>query len=213
MKFNSTKERLSFLFKLFILVVCGIGLYLNFKIGSLRMLLYFTLLSNLMCFIFYLVTIILRLCNKLKKNNIYYIFKGMVTMAITLTMFGYWLLVASSGDFGIYINHMTSCIIVHLYTPILIMLDYLIFGEKGNLKSNYPFIWSTIIILYGVFTSIYGFFGGMFLDGAKYPYNYLNIEEFGIVKVCINCLVIYITYVVYGVIIQKIDKLLGKENK
>ena len=93
------------------------------------------------------------------------------------------------------------------------MLDYLIFGEKGNLKSNYPFIWSTIIILYGVFTSIYGFFGGMFLDGAKYPYNYLNIEEFGIVKVCINCLVIYITYVVYGVIIQKIDKLLGKENK
>ena len=213
MKFSNTKEKFSFLFKLLILVVCGIGLYLNFKIGSLWMILYFTLLSNLMCFLFYLFAIILKLCNKLEKNNIYYVFKGMITMAITLTMFGYWLLVASGGDIGIYASHMTSCRIVHLYVPILVMLDYLIFGEKGNLKKSYPFIWSTVVIGYGIFTSVYSFFGGLFLGNNKYPYNYLNIEEFGVIKVCINCLVIYITYVVYGVIIQKIDKLLGKENK
>lgn len=213
MIFNNLKEKFSFLFKLIILIVCGIGLYLNFKIGSSKMLLYFTILSNLMCFIFYLIAFILRLCNKLKKNNFYYIFKGMVTMSIIATMLVYWFLIAPSGNLGIYENHMTECRFVHLYTPLLIMIDYLIFAEKGNLRKNYSFIWSSVLIGYIIFVFIYSSIGGKFINDLKYPYKFLDIEANGIIKTSLICASVYIIYMILGSLVYYFDKKIKKEGK
>lgn len=205
------KEKLSFIFKLFILIMCGIGLYLNFKIFSLNeSLVYFTIQSNLLCFIFYLIVIVLTLMKKLKKNNIYYIVKGTSTMTITITMFVYQILLSSSDGMGAYINHELECNFVHLYVPLLIIFDYIIFGEKGNLKKHYPFIWSIILIAYLIFDIVYVSLGGTFANGNNYPYFYMNVEELGLFKVMINCLCIYIFFVGYGYIVQWLDNKVAK---
>lgn len=211
MKFSCLKEKNSFIFKILILIVCGLGLYLNFKIGPFnKMILYFTVQSNLLCFIFYLVVLLLKIKGKLKKSNTYYIFKGMVTMSITITMVVYWLLISSSNGLWIYKDHMLECRFVHLYTPILIILDYIIFGEKGKLKKSYPFIWSLVLILYTFFCVVYSYFGGTFINGASCPYLYMDINEFGIARVILNCGTIYIIYIIYGFIVQAVDNILRK---
>lgn len=207
MKEDNLKTKLSFQFKILILVVCGIGLYLNFKIAPFnKMILYFTILSNLSCFIFYFVCTILKLSNKLKKNNIYYILKGMVTMAITVTMFVYWMLVASNTGMSLYSDHEIACRFVHLYTPILIIIDYLIFSEKGNLKISYPIIWSSVLALYGIFTILYCVFGGTYINGMKYPYEYMNVDNLGLFKTIINCFILFICYLIYGFAVCFFDK-------
>lgn len=208
------KNKLDLLFKIIIVVVSGIGLYLNINMSSFKeSIIYFTIQSNLLCFIFYFITVILMLTKKLKKNDLYYILKGMVTMGITITMFVYQLALSSDGGMGAYIGHDLECNFVHLYTPLLIIFDYIIFGEKGHLKKNYPFIWSWILIAYTLFNIIYVLLGGTFFGGLKYPYSYMNVEELGLVRVFINCLVIYVFFVGYGSIVQWLDNKLGDKQK
>lgn len=59
------------IFKLIIVVVSFTGLVLNFRIAPVKSIfLYFTIISNIMCLILYLVTLILYLSKKLKKERV-----------------------------------------------------------------------------------------------------------------------------------------------
>ena len=208
------KKKFSLLYKILILIMSFIGLCLNFTIAPIKNnIIYFTIQSNLLCFLFYLVIVILELMGKLKKNKIYYITKGTVTMAITITMLIYEVVLATSGTMEIYEEHMLACNFVHLLVPIMIIMDYLIFGEKGNLKREYPLYWSSILIVYVAFCVIYVLFGGRFLDGSKYPYYYMDIEKYGICRVILNNIVIYIGFVIYGLLVQKLDEFLSRKHK
>ena len=208
------KEKLSLLFKILIVIVCGTGIFLNIKLLSFEdSIIYFTIQSNLACFIFYLFIVLLMITKSLKKNDLYYISKGMVTMAITVTMVVYQIAICPNGGVPIYNIHPLECNFVHIFTPILIILDYIIFGEKGNLKKSYPFIWSLALIGYQVFDLVYISLGGRFMDGTKYPYFYMNTEEFGILGVLFNCLLIYAFFVGYGYIVQSLDNMLAKKKK
>ena len=68
------KKKFSLLYKILILIMSFIGLCLNFTIAPIKNnIIYFTIQSNLLCFLFYLVIVILELLGKLKKNKMYYI--------------------------------------------------------------------------------------------------------------------------------------------
>lgn len=205
------KEKLSLLYKIIIVIACGFGIYLNFKAFTVGgAVIYYTVQSNIMCFIFYLVTVILKIAGKLKKNSNYYILKGMVTMAITVTMVVFQFVITDSGMTAYAGNELAS-IMAHIVVPLLVMSDYVIFGEKGNLKRNYPFIWSATLVFYVIFDFVYVALGGRFGDGSIYPYLYMNIEVNGLLKVIISCITIFILFIGYGTIIQTIDQKLGKK--
>lgn len=205
------KEKISLIYKILIVVVSGIGLYLNFKLYSFKTaILYFTNLSNILVFIFYLVGLILYFTKKLKKNDAYYIIKGMITMAITITMFVYQIIL--SGSMNAFVGHEVENAFVHLIVPFLVIFDYIIFGKKGNLKKNYPFIWSFILIVYQLFVIIYSLWGGKFM-GSDVPYPYMDISKNGIWTVILNCVLVYVFFVGYGTIVQTLDNKLGKKNK
>ena len=209
MKRSKLKEKISLIYKVIIIIVCAIGLFINIKIApGKEIFLYFTILSNIACLIFYTTVVTLYLMKKLKKNNLYYIFKGMVTMAITLTFIIFQLFLSENNTF--YQLHPIANNFVHLFTPLLVIFDYIIFGEKGNLKKSYPLIWSGILIAYPVICYIYTFLGGTFADGSKYPYFYMDIGKYGIIRVAVNCLVIYVCYIAYGYLIYYLDNKIGK---
>lgn len=208
------KQKLSLLFKILIVIMSLIGLYLNFKVAPIKSnIIYFTIQSNLLCFLFYLVIVILKLIGKLQKNRIYYITKGTVTMAITITMFIYESVLATSGTMGIYEEHMFACNFVHLVVPLMVIFDYIIFGEKGNLEKKYPLYWSSVLVAYLIFYIIYVSLGGTFMGGSKYPYYYMNIEKYGIVKVLINNISIYAAFLLYGMFVQKLDVYWSKKHR
>ena len=208
------KNKLSLIFKILIVIMSGIGLYLNFKLLTVRdSIIYFTIQSNLLCFLYFLGLVVITITKKLKRNELYYISKGMVTMATTITMFVYWLVLSSGEGMEAYIGHNLENYFVHLFTPLLVIFDYIIFGEKGHLKKNYPFIWSFILIAYLIFEVVYVALGGRFWGGTKYPYPCMNIEELGLFRAGINALLIYVFFVGYGSIVQNLDnKLLKRKN-
>lgn len=208
------KEKIKLIYRILIVVVSAIGLYLNFRFLTFEKgILYFTNLSNLFCMIYFLVLVILMLTNKVKRNDTYYIFKGMVTMAITLTMIVYNLLLANSSAAGSFANHQFECNIVHIVVPLLVIFDYIIFGEKGNLKKEYPIIWSFVLVAYQLFVTIYTANGGTFIDGSTYPYPFMDMEKYGAGQVTINMIVTFVFFLGYGNIVQMLDNKLGKRKK
>lgn len=205
------KSKLEWLYKLIIVITSCIGVCLNFKLFTVKgALIYYTVQSNLLCFIFYFVILILYILKKLKKNSMYYVFKGMVTMAMTITMVVFQLLLSSNGT---YAGHEFTSLLVHLVVPLLTIFDYIIFGEKGNLKNTYPFIWTASLIFYLVFDVIYVCLGGKFNNLNNYPYFFLNIDKYGFIGVMINCLIIYILFLLFGIIVQRLDQKLKKINQ
>lgn len=205
------KEKMSIINKILILIISGIGLFLNFKIlGFANSFLYFTTLSNVFCFIFYLITLLLRLFKKLNKNDIYYILKGLMTLSITLTMIIYYLLYFV-GKIPNFYGHYFISPLLHLITPLLVIIDYVVYGSKGNSNKKLPFAWSILLIVYTLVVIIYSLLGGTF-NGDKYPYDFMNIEKYGLVKVAIVNIFLYVLFIIYGFFVQYIDKKISKNN-
>ena len=197
-----------------IVLVSGYALYLNFKLLTFRQgILYFTNISNLMCFIYFFVLVIIMLIGKEKKDEKHCIIKGMVTMAITLTFFMYNLYLRGDSSTSVFIGHDLETNLVHIVVPLLVMFDYAIFSEKGHLKKHYPLIWSSILIAYQVFVVLYVALGGRFINNLIYPYPYMDTSEYGVFGVVRNMIIIYFLYVGYASIIQMLDNKWGEKRK
>ncbi len=204
------KNKIKKNYRLLIIIVTGIGLYLNFKFISVRTgILYFTIQSNIFCFLFYVFDLIHRLRNDSIECKNYHLWKGMVTSCITLTMVIYTLLVLS-GSMHSYDGHLIECLFVHYITPILVLIDSIVFDKKEDTKWSYPLIWSIPMLLYGIFHFIYVTLGGVFFDNT-YAYEFLNIEKYGIIHVLINCMVIYVCFVVCTYVVVYYEKNKGRK--
>lgn len=208
---SNVKRNIALVYRVVIVVVSAVALFLNFKLFTFKIgILYFTNFSNLLCLLYFSVLVICMILKKERNDDLHYIIKGMVTMAITLTMFLYYFILNSNAV--AFKNHMLECNLVHLVVPLLVIFDYIIFGIKGNLKKNYPLIWSAILFIYQIFITIYMMLGGKFANGDSYPYFYMNVSKYGVLGVFINILIILIVYIVYGKIIQVLDNKLGNRK-
>ena len=207
------KEKMSLIYKIIIIIVTTIGLYLNFKLLSFENgILYFTNISNLMCLIYFLCLVIKLLSGKKEsKSDAHYIIKGTITMAITLTFFMYNFALKNDPTSEVFIGHDIECYFVHVLVPLLVMFDYVLFGEKGHLKANYPIIWSSILIAYQIFVIMYVNYGGRFINNLRYPYSYMDVATHGLFNVSINMLTVFIVFILYGLLIQKLDNIIGKK--
>ena len=214
---KDTKNKISLVYKFIVLIVTTIGLYINFKFVSFKTgIVYFTLQSNILCFIFYailLICLLINLKNKqaIKNKNTYMVFKGLITANIFLTMAVYTML-ALNNNISVYDNHFVECLFVHYLTPTLVILDYVLFDEKGNMKWYHPLIWGLVPVIYGIFNVIYTKVGGKFVDG-KYAYSFLDAGKYGYVGVILNCLVIFAAFTIINYFVFYIDQKVGDKNE
>jgi len=59
---SNVKQKISLFYKIVIIIVCAIGIYINIKAApGKEIFLYFTILSNIACLIFYSIIVILYL--------------------------------------------------------------------------------------------------------------------------------------------------------
>ena len=208
------KDKIKLIYRIIIVIVSIYALYLNFKLLTFRQgILYFTNLSNLICCIYFSVMVLQMIFLKKEGNSdLHHIIKGTITMAITLTFFMYNFALRDDPTSSVFIGHDLECNLVHIVVPSLVMLDYAILGEKGHQKKYYPFIWSTALIAYQVFVILYVTYGGRFIGNVTYPYSYMDVTTLGVGKVIRNMIIIYILFMLYGIIIQRLDNLVGNKK-
>ena len=195
------KSSLINLLEILIIITSILGLYLNFHLFQDKIgILYYTILSNLYIFIFYLVIIILKLFNCFKKNKLYYLFKGLTYISMLYTLITFNLIMPFIETPIVYQNHPLESYLVHLITPLLVVLSNLI-EKKKTLKYQYTIFWLIPFILYGIMIIIYIENGGLFLEGAKTPYPFIDTQKYGNITCIISCIAIIIIYILLELLI------------
>ena len=205
------------LFRIALVLGCGYGLFLNTGIlegrFKLSMFLYYTILSNLVCFIYFLIlTIRLGKGFRAFKEAPSYgsSLKGAFTLMITITFLIYHFVLAPTlftmaTDYVVY---SVKDIIVHYYVPIMVILDWLLFDKKNSYKWYDPLCWLIIPFSYFIFTVIRAQFGGPITpSGSYYPCFFIDVNLLGWSGVLINVFLITIGFTILGYVFYLVDKI------
>lgn len=212
------KRKISFIYRLLVILSLFSGLILNLTTtSSVQFLIsYYTMQSNMIClfgFIAFQLADILQL--NYRENDIYYVIKGIITIAIIVTGLVYVIALLPNNmpmytitRYGRTLKAVGN-ILVHIISPILVALDYFLFDQKGKFKYYYPFIWLCFPLIYIIYVFAYRAIGGRFFSiggSREFGYFFLDYTQIGITKVILSITCITIGIIGLGFFWVWIDK-------
>lgn len=106
-----------------------------------------------------------------------YIFKFIMTAAISLTFIVYMAILAPTSEYGFigaYLNNRGGSLAHHIISPVLAVSDFLSFDKDFKLKKIHCLAAAAFPILYVVYIVIIAATGFRWNYGMKAPYNFLN---------------------------------------
>ncbi len=185
------------MFKILIVIIGIFGIYSSLKdsplVGIYEHLSYYTNLSNLLCILFFFIYSARMLLNiKKDVHNYYPNLKGAITITILITFIVYNLILRPfmhDVDGVMKLNSIGNTI-VHVVLPLMVLFDYILFDEKGKFNKKFAFTWVLIPFTYFIFICIRAKMGGTFTyANSRYPYFFLDIDEYGIPQVMVNLII------------------------
>lgn len=207
------------IFRILFVIGCGMGLYLNSGLPrgkpALYMLIFYTIQSNVLCFIFFSLLTVktfidLRNSGINGTSIILPHFKGAVTIAIAITFIIYHFILVPkylSTPVASYSILSWQNILVHYFVPIAALADWLVFDEKRNFRWFDPLAWLVLPITYFIFILIRARFGGIIeIVNSPYPYFFIDVNLLGWINVIKNAGLLIIVFLVVGYFIYIIDK-------
>lgn len=154
---------------------------------SLAAFTFYTVQSNLLCLV-WMVALVALTARDLRRGGPRGFstpsprWSAAVMMAITITMLVYLVvLVPTSFVQGSdYVPFSLTDNLIHIFTPLLLITDWLVFVPKGRLRAGDPLLWLLFPLAYLAFAFVYGGLGGEFSPGQRYPYPFLDVEANGV---------------------------------
>lgn len=211
-----TRKVINICYKMFTILSLSLGIFLNLRnTTSVKALVsYYTLQSNIICLVAFLIILVLKLSKKDYKTDIYYLVKGALIIMIAITAIVYHLALAPVGfEMDALRSNINNKVIanflVHTLSPILVILDYILFDEKGHFKFFYPIIWLFEPLNYIVYVYTYSNFGGTFYSiggSRKFAYFFLDYIKLGYAGVFKWLVFIAIILLILSELIVLLDK-------
>ena len=197
-----------------LLALCGlVGVSIQIHDDGWAMLLYYTVLSNILVF----SSLIFFIIYDFKKgdattNTKLLRYKGGVTMAILITGVIYHFLLAPSTkpeDFWTVRN-----LLVHYIVPWGLVLDTLVFDARKAYRLREPLYWSLAPLAYFAFALLNGLVLKLPIPHAKnspFAYFFINVNKLGWNKVLLNVLLISVGYITVGYLIYFLKRFIGRK--
>ena len=186
------------------------GVYLEItKHGGFGMLLYYTVLSNLLVTIFtgYLLRVMSRSGENWQSPTLIRL-KGGVTMSIMITCVIYHFMLAPiATDF-----YRVENFLCHYIVPLWFLADTLFFDKQGQYKIWDPVLWTILPLVYMIFALFNGLVLKLPVPNSKvspFPYFFLDVAK-GWDVVIKWCLIIFVAYMVAGFIFYLIKQIKRK---
>ena len=186
------------------------GVYLEItKHGGFGMLLYYTVLSNLLVTIFtgYLLRVMSRSGENWQSPTLLRL-KGGVTMSIMITCVIYHFMLAPiATDF-----YRVENFLCHYIVPLWFLVDTICFDKQGQYKIWDPVLWTILPLVYMIFALFNGLVLKLNIPNSKdnpFPYFLLNVNK-GWDVVIKWCLIIFVAYMVAGFIFYLIKQIKRK---
>ena len=205
------------LYRVIAALMCLVGLGIQFGVLEGRfdayLLNYFTVLSNIVCLIVWVVLI--------ARPRLSPLIHGVAAQGILLTMAVYHFMLSglfTMGDGGLNLFQVAN-ILLHYVCPTLMILDLLLLAKRQPLRLSAPWVWTAFPILYLVYVFIRGATGIPIAPGggSAYPYFFLdpgaagltgNPQGFGGVAIWVA--ILYTAYVAVGYGMRALYLLCGR---
>nr|WP_314842326.1 Pr6Pr family membrane protein [uncultured Microbacterium sp.] len=198
-------------------IVTGVVRHSDILTGqpSWTTLLFYTMVSNLICLAWMLVLVV-RTARDLRRGGARGTstpsprLSGAVMMAITVTMLIYLVVLVptrfADGDTDVF--SLTDNLI-HIVTPVLMIVDWLLFVPKGAFRWIDPLLWTLVPYAYLVWAFVHGALGGEFTPGQKYPYPFMNVDALGIAGVAQWIVALTFALIAVGFVYVVLDRVLA----
>jgi hypothetical protein len=95
-------------------------------------------------------------------------------------------------------------ILLHMVTPMLVPIFWLIFTPKGKLSRRDPLLWAIYPLTYLFYALLRGEFTG------RYPYPFINVNELGWARTILHAFLIAAAFLVASWLFVWFDSLLGR---
>ena len=206
------KQNYKFIFysRVLLFLAAFTGVYLEItKHGGFGMLLYYTVLSNLLVTIFtgYLLRVMSRSGENWQSPTLLRL-KGGVTMSIMITCVIYHFMLAPiATDF-----YRVENFLCHYIVPLWFLADTLFFDKQGQYKIWDPVLWTILPLVYMIFALFNGLVLKLPVPNSKvspFPYFFLDVAK-GWDVVIKWCLIIFVAYMVAGFIFYLIKQIKRK---
>ncbi|KIP52425.1 Pr6Pr family membrane protein [Leucobacter komagatae] len=181
---------------------------------------FYTVQSNVLCLVWMALLVVATLRDLRREGTSGYStpsprFSAAVMMAITVTMLVY-LIVLVPATFvqdSDYVPFSLTDNLIHIITPCLLIVDWLLFVPKGRLRRLDPFLWAIIPLVYLVFAFTYGGLGGEFSPGQHYPYPFLDIDAHGVGGVAARVAGLAVALIAVGYVYFGLDRLFSRRSR
>lgn len=219
-------KRVSLIYKAIALVVCIFGQILALDIlhGNFRwnQILFYTNQSNILCLVYFLLSIVFvvkSIRNDGPDGPATFVprVKGAIVMAITVTMLIYWFLLDgrlnaldTSSTLGLNKLWPLTNYVVHLFVPLLTIVDWVLFDQKGKFKKMDPVKWLYIPLIYYIFALIVAQSGYLFHDQSRFPYFFIDSDKLGVLGVIKYVIPLIVGFLLLGYTIYFVDRMLQK---
>jgi hypothetical protein len=90
------------------------------------------------------------------------------------------------------------------------LLDWLLFDKKGQFRRLDPVKWLLIPLAYLIFALVRAQFATFANTGSHYPYFFIDIDQYGVGQVALNCFLIGLGLLALGYVIYLVDLGLSK---
>ena len=210
-------RRVALTFRVIAALVIALGITRLFGIGdppiSPSSLLFYTMQSNILCFM-WMVLLIVRTVKDLRRDGRKGWstpsprFGGAVMQAITVTMLIYLVVLLPQSEPG-YVPFTLTDTLVHVVTPVLLIIDWALFSPKGRFRGWDPLVWAALPYLYLLFAFGWGALGGEFSPGKSFPYPFMDIGSLGLSGVALWIVALTVALIAVGYLYLLADRVLG----
>ena len=178
------RKRISFLFKILIIVLAFVGVIWSFFNSSSdgyshwsKRLLYFTSQSNIWIALSALFILILsqkRFADATRVKNFAYILRYILTVSITLTGFIFCFVLAPGAANDNYNAWTGASVVTHVLVPTISILDFFLDGYRVKLKKRHIHLVTIPPFLYMIFATVLVILKVDFGRGDVFPYFFFN---------------------------------------
>ena len=177
----------------------------------------FTNVSNLFAWVYFLLAIVWLVSNRNNENAVTFapVAKYTATISLLVTMLiAHFMLFDAMFKDGQLVWHLVA---LHYVVPIMTLLDWALFDEKGRMPVWGPFAWLSLVVVYLAVVMVgagpMGLFlgGGTTADVSRYPYTFLDPGISGVGGVAAFCGGMLVAFIALGFVLFGIDRLLGKK--
>ena len=200
--------------------VACLGIFDDIKLFRWDFYVYFTNLSNFLCFGVMLVALI----QTIKRKEDGYVtatpllkFIGMLGILLTFLVFNF--VLAGAADRNPQLNWRIGSICFHVVLPLMYIADWFLFYERKNTTWRYPIASISFPLGYAIFllihAAILGFNTSILTPtGATliYPYFFVNLETQGVPGVLMWIAILSVAFVAMGFGFYGLDRISKKQK-